>query len=85
MICSELISNKFNFNKVTFKTYVHQIVFNTNFGEKNLRLPSINGYSLFFIRKTGRKALGEVHCSNYFSTFGSHALMLVLKTMLFPA
>ena len=29
MICSELMSNKFDFNKVTFKTYVHQIVLNS--------------------------------------------------------
>ena len=28
MICSELMSNKFDFNKVTFKKYVHQIVLN---------------------------------------------------------
>ena len=28
MICSKLMSNKFDFNKVTFKTYVHQTVLN---------------------------------------------------------
>ena len=38
MICSELMSNKFDFHKVTFKIYVHQIVLNT--AETNLRTVS---------------------------------------------
>ena len=28
MTCSELMSNKFDFNKMTFKIYIHQIVLN---------------------------------------------------------